>query len=362
MPAPAYLEHNGRAALPTRLRPSSGGTLSVVFYPRPPEALATLANADQAAVASVSWVDDDGTGHLEPLWTTVQLPGGGPLQPSPEGTVVVDRYSGTFVRARAEGVDFTGGAAHPFAVGLAATAGPGGALLADTAELRAMGGAVWWDQGGALGKVYTAGGAELMAPELADMIDAGAVAHGTLDTTTDPTHPALRLSAAASLPRRRATLADLFATVGQTPELFVTIQEAGGGTELDVIAVGSVPLPPEPKPAGWVDGPAVLLYVGALSPIAPDDAAYAESCAASVNAAVDTYLDQPEGWTPSERCRAEVCQAARIAAADLYKRREAPFGLTSGYTDMAGVALRVARDPLEGVRPMLDRWRRVALA
>jgi hypothetical protein len=56
------------------------------------------------------------------------------------------------------------------------------------------------------------------------------------------------------------------------------------------------------------------------------------------------------------------------AARDVYEnkaeemqRREATFGLTSGYTDLGGTPFRVARDPLEGVRPMLDRWRRVAI-
>jgi hypothetical protein len=41
---------------------------------------------------------------------------------------------------------------------------------------------------------------------------------------------------------------------------------------------------------------------------------------------------------------------------EAYKRREAPFGVT-GFADLEGAAVRVARDSLEGVKPGLARWR-----
>jgi hypothetical protein len=72
MAAPGYVETNGRVSIPSRLRPAQGGALDVVLMPRPPLSAASLANANQTAAASVNWLDDDGTGHLEPLWVSQQ--------------------------------------------------------------------------------------------------------------------------------------------------------------------------------------------------------------------------------------------------------------------------------------------------
>jgi hypothetical protein len=44
-----------------------------------------------------------------------------------------------------------------------------------------------------------------------------------------------------------------------------------------------------------------------------------------------------------------------MAGGEAYKRREAPFGVT-GYNDMEGNAIRLARDYLEGVKPVIDRY------
>lgn len=79
MAAPAYIEANGRAALSERLRPDVGATLEVALVPRPPLTMATLAGATPTAVASVQWIDDNGTGHLEPLQSEVDIPAGTPV-------------------------------------------------------------------------------------------------------------------------------------------------------------------------------------------------------------------------------------------------------------------------------------------
>jgi len=55
--------------------------------------------------------------------------------------------------------------------------------------------------------------------------------------------------------------------------------------------------------------------------------------------------------TPSR----ELDVALLIGGAEAYKRREATFGLT-GYADLEGNAIRVARDYLDSIRPMIDRY------
>jgi len=51
----------------------------------------------------------------------------------------------------------------------------------------------------------------------------------------------------------------------------------------------------------------------------------------------------------------ELNVALMIGGAEGYKRREATFGLT-GYADLEGNAIRVARDYLDGVRPLIERY------
>ena len=50
-----------------------------------------------------------------------------------------------------------------------------------------------------------------------------------------------------------------------------------------------------------------------------------------------------------------------MAGVEAYKRREAVFGIT-GYVDLQGAAIRVARDYLEAQRPILDRYATPGLA
>jgi hypothetical protein len=89
----------------------------------------------------------------------------------------------------------------------------------------------WWDQGGVLGKVRDQAGRDVMAPVVANAIDAGLVVFGHLDTTTDPAHPALVLDHAPGSVRRRATLGDLVSVL--EPARTLDLHDVGNA-ELDV--------------------------------------------------------------------------------------------------------------------------------
>ena len=101
----------------------------------------------------------------------------------------------------------------------------------------------------------------------------------------------------------------------------------------------------------WVTGAEVLAFVGVESPTA-GESTWADAVAAGVSVGIDRRLN---GGTVPPDSEAEVRVAATLAGAEAYKRRSAPFGVT-GYADLAGVGIRVARDYLEGVKPLVDRW------
>jgi len=62
-----------------------------------------------------------------------------------------------------------------------------------------------------------------------------------------------------------------------------------------------------------------------------------------------------------EELPAELVWCASMAGVEAYKRREAVFGLT-GYVDLAGAAIRVARDYLEAQAPIIARYATLGLA
>lgn len=101
----------------------------------------------------------------------------------------------------------------------------------------------------------------------------------------------------------------------------------------------------------WTTGPELLAFVGIDSP-STGESTWADAIADAVNAGVDRHLN---GATVPPEGVPEVEAAATMAGAEGFRRRTAPFGVT-GYSDLAGVAIRVARDYLEGVKPLLDRW------
>jgi hypothetical protein len=111
----------------------------------------------------------------------------------------------------------------------------------------------------------------------------------------------------------------------------------------------------------WITGADILLHAGVTaggaSAPSDEDVAWADACAAAVSAGFDHRLtgatvtgDEPE-----------LVWAARGCGVEAYKRREAVFGLT-GYVDLQGAAIRVARDYLEAVAPTIARYATFGLA
>jgi hypothetical protein len=95
----------------------------------------------------------------------------------------------------------------------------------------------------------------------------------------------------------------------------------------------------------------ILAYVGVKTPSEAEQA-WAEACADAVNNGVEVWLNGAAILNPLP---SELQTAATMAGGEAYKRREAPFGVT-GYNDMEGNAIRLARDYLEGVKPVIDRY------
>jgi len=113
--------------------------------------------------------------------------------------------------------------------------------------------------------------------------------------------------------------------------------------------------------AEWVTGAAILAALGVATPDATDSA-WADACAAAVNAGIDARMaGVPVIDPPDPGAYPELTWAATIAGAEAYKRREAVYGLT-GYVDLEGAAIRVARDYLEGIAPIIARYATVGIA
>jgi hypothetical protein len=116
----------------------------------------------------------------------------------------------------------------------------------------------------------------------------------------------------------------------------------------------------------WVTADEILSQSGAYTdPLTatPADRTWAELCAAAVSEGLDVRLFgavwviiDPPGTLP-----AELRYAALGAGVEAYKRREATFGLT-GYVDLQGAAIRIARDYLEAMAPLIARYATVGIA
>jgi hypothetical protein len=106
----------------------------------------------------------------------------------------------------------------------------------------------------------------------------------------------------------------------------------------------------------WTTAAVILARSGASASPPPDDLEFAELCAGAVNAGLDHAL---EGATVTGS-EPELLWLASMAGVEAFKRREAVFGIT-GYTDLAGAAIRVARDYLEAQRPVIARYATIGL-
>ena len=101
----------------------------------------------------------------------------------------------------------------------------------------------------------------------------------------------------------------------------------------------------------YVMGPQILAFVGVANP-SPAETEWSDLVALAVNNGIDNKLN---GVFIDPLLLSELEVAARIAGAEAFKRREATFGLT-GYADLEGSAIRVARDYLSGVGPLIERY------
>lgn len=108
-----------------------------------------------------------------------------------------------------------------------------------------------------------------------------------------------------------------------------------------------------------VTGAAILAQAGVDTPDA-EETAWADVCAQAVQAGVVRRVDRAADDPVWDEATPELMDAALIAGVEAYKRRDAPFGVT-GYADLQGIAVRVARDYIDTVAPILDRWRHVAI-
>lgn len=100
-------------------------------------------------------------------------------------------------------------------------------------------------------------------------------------------------------------------------------------------------------------GAQVLAFVGVKTPT-PDDVTWSDAVAKALVAGLTSRLNGATiaAASPAED---ELNVALLIGGAEAYKRREATFGLT-GYADIEGSAIKVAKDYLDGVKPLINRY------
>jgi len=99
-------------------------------------------------------------------------------------------------------------------------------------------------------------------------------------------------------------------------------------------------------------GTQILTFVGVKAPT-DEETAWADAVAAALVSGVAHRLNGAI-IVDGSGAEDELNVALLIGGAEGYKRREATFGLT-GYADIEGNAIRVARDYLDGVRPLIER-------
>jgi hypothetical protein len=107
----------------------------------------------------------------------------------------------------------------------------------------------------------------------------------------------------------------------------------------------------------WVTGAAILTHAHNRAP-SPEDSEWADLVASAVNAGLDHRLEGTTWLNPliaPPPQPPELAMVALNAGTEAYKRREAVFGLT-GYVDLQGAAIRIARDYLEAQAPIIARY------
>jgi hypothetical protein len=119
--------------------------------------------------------------------------------------------------------------------------------------------------------------------------------------------------------------------------------------------------PPPDAPILSLTPDELLTYCGAPEPHDTADLAWASLVIAGATAGISRALNRGDAPVLEPGASAELTMALRFAAAEGWKRREAPFAVLP-YADLSGAAVRLSRDYLESIRPILQRWNRVSLA
>jgi hypothetical protein len=115
-----------------------------------------------------------------------------------------------------------------------------------------------------------------------------------------------------------------------------------------------------PAAPPWDGEPAALVEYArqrlALTPTDPD-LPWLGQLADSVIALVDEYLDSPDPpFNESGPVPPAITTACVLALIDAYRRKDATFGIIGAWSP-DGVALRVSRDWLDGVKASLQPYR-----
>lgn len=131
----------------------------------------------------------------------------------------------------------------------------------------------------------------------------------------------------------------------------LTIEDA----KAQVAAMRIADIASQPPPV-WVTPESGLQFVRIVRP-SPAEQSWADMLAPAINSAIIRYLGRNElDPTPMK----EVTAAAHRAFGYAWKMREAPFGQAQ-YLDDGGFPARMAQDWLEPIKPILDRYRNVAV-
>jgi len=97
-------------------------------------------------------------------------------------------------------------------------------------------------------------------------------------------------------------------------------------------------------------GAQILTFVGVKTPTA-EDTDWSDMVAEALLEGLTVRLNGALPPTPSR----ELDVALLLGGAEAYKRREAQFA-SAGYADLEGSAIKFARDYLDSIRPMIDRY------
>jgi hypothetical protein len=123
--------------------------------------------------------------------------------------------------------------------------------------------------------------------------------------------------------------------------------------------VSSHPSPWPPELPVWITAAELLPLVGITGTPTAAQSERAQLAADSVNTGMARVLDRVPGDPVLEVGRPELEHAAAQAATYAYRRFDTAFDSVN-YADLT-VPVKVARDALAYVAPLLERWRRIGV-